>query len=155
MNNEIDLLNCGRQRLEIVDAKGKKSSVGVRKVSLMAMADLMQCHGNMVAEALLFIDSREGDRYDLSWFETLSPESQLMIWETGWEINRPLFDRWSKTRSANLQALGIDQQKHANDLTNALVNRMLNLPGVSASSSDEAGQNPKSSAGQSTNSNGS
>ena len=92
MNNEIDLLNCGRQRLEIVDANGKKSSVGVRKVSLMAMADLMQCHGNMVAEALLFIDSRD-DHYDLSWFEKLSPESQLMIWETGWEINRPLFDR--------------------------------------------------------------
>ena len=154
MNNEIDLLNCGRQRLEIVDANGKKSTVGVRKVSLMAMADLMQCNGNMVAEALLFIDSRD-EHYDLSWFETLSPESQLMIWETGWEIKRPLFDRWSKTRSTNLQALGIDQQKHANDLTDALVNRMLNSPGVSASWSDEAGQNRKSSAGQSTNSNGS
>ena len=114
----------------------------------------MQCNGNTVAEALLFIDSRD-DRYDLSWFETLSPESQLMIWETGWEINRPLFDRWSKTRSANLQALGIDQQKHANDVTNALVNRMLNLPGASASWLQEGGQNPKSSAGQSTNSNGS
>ena len=70
--NEIDLLNCGRRRLDIVDANGKKSTVGVRKVCLMAMADLMQCHGNMVAEALLFIDSRD-DRYDLSWFETLSP----------------------------------------------------------------------------------